>query len=314
MTSTIVRFPATQGHELAARLEMPAGKPRAYALFAHCFTCSKDSKGAAFISQALAARGIAVLRFDFTGLGQSGGDFADSSFSSNIDDIVCAAALSRRRTMRRRRSSSATASAARRCSRRRSGSRKRARWRRSARPYDPRHVEHLIRNKEELLAKGEATVDIGGRPFHVRKRFPRRPRAARPVEDDRLAPQGAPHPALAARYDRADRQRREDLHGREAPQELRLARRRRSPAHEGRRRRLRRGSRRRVGVALSRTRSRTKSFRACASSKRARASSRRTSTPAAIDCAPTSRYRSAARTRARVPTTCCSRRSARALR
>src|SRR3954451_22306905 len=91
MPSTIVRFPATQGHELAARLDMPPGAPRAYAIFAHCFTCSKDSKGAAYIGQALAARGIAVLRFDFTGLGQSGGDFADSNFSSNIEDIVCAA-------------------------------------------------------------------------------------------------------------------------------------------------------------------------------------------------------------------------------
>src|SRR5687767_7109624 len=91
MTSTVLRFPATQGHALAARLEMPAGKPRAYAVFAHCFTCSKESKGAAFISQALAGRGIAVLRFDFTGLGQSGGDFSETSFSSNIDDIVCAA-------------------------------------------------------------------------------------------------------------------------------------------------------------------------------------------------------------------------------
>ncbi len=91
MPSTIVRFPATQGHELAARLEMPAGAPRAYAVLAHCFTCSKDSKGAAYIAQALAGRGIAVLRFDFTGLGQSGGEFAESSFSSNIDDGVCAA-------------------------------------------------------------------------------------------------------------------------------------------------------------------------------------------------------------------------------
>lgn len=170
MPSTIVRFPATQGHELAARLEMPAGRPRAYAIFAHCFTCSKDSKGAAFISQALAGRGIAVLRFDFTGLGQSGGDFADSSFSSNVDDIVCAA-----RYLKENHSApqilighslggAAVLAAADRIPEARAlatlGS-----------PYDPRHVEHLIRNKEELLAKGEATVDIGGRPFHVRREF-----------------------------------------------------------------------------------------------------------------------------------------------
>src|SRR5690348_14503508 len=93
MASIALRIPASQGHELAARLEMPAGSPRAYALFAHCFTCSKDSKAAAYIGQALAARGIAVLRFDFTGLGSSGGAFADSTFSANIDDIVVAASF-----------------------------------------------------------------------------------------------------------------------------------------------------------------------------------------------------------------------------
>src|SRR5688572_7740997 len=91
MPSTPFSFPATQGHTLAARLDLPAGEPRAYAIFAHCFTCSKDSRAAVYISQALAARGIAVLRFDFTGLGTSGGDFSDSTFSSNIDDVVRAA-------------------------------------------------------------------------------------------------------------------------------------------------------------------------------------------------------------------------------
>src|SRR5689334_20134268 len=91
MTSKTVHFPATGGHALAGRLDMPAGKPRAFALLAHCFTCSKDAKGAAYISQALAGRGIAVLRFDFTGLGQSEGEFGSSTLSSNLDDIACAA-------------------------------------------------------------------------------------------------------------------------------------------------------------------------------------------------------------------------------
>src|SRR3954470_22048508 len=91
MASRAIVFPASQGHQLAGRLELPAGAPRAWAIFAHCFTCSKESKAAAYISQALAARGIAVLRFDFTGLGMSGGQFADSTFSSNIDALVCAA-------------------------------------------------------------------------------------------------------------------------------------------------------------------------------------------------------------------------------
>src|SRR5437763_2047112 len=91
MTTTTVSFRNTQGQELAARLDLPAAEPRAYAIFAHCFTCSKDSKAAAYISQSLAARGIAVLRFDFTGLGASGGEFPASSFSSNLDDLASAA-------------------------------------------------------------------------------------------------------------------------------------------------------------------------------------------------------------------------------
>ena len=83
-----VTFPGAFGHELAARLDRPRQTPRAYALFAHCFTCSKDLKATARISRALVERGIAVLRFDFTGLGESEGDFADTNFSSNLEDLV----------------------------------------------------------------------------------------------------------------------------------------------------------------------------------------------------------------------------------
>src|SRR5262249_56995070 len=84
-------FPGAFGTALAARLDAPAAAPAAYALFAHCFTCSKESKAAATISAALAERGIAVLRFDFTGLGGSEGDFANTHFSSNVDHLVSAA-------------------------------------------------------------------------------------------------------------------------------------------------------------------------------------------------------------------------------
>lgn len=84
-------FPGYDGSQLAARLELPPGAPRAYAVFAHCFTCSKDIFAAARIAQALAARGIAVLRFDFTGLGASEGEFANTNFSSNVADLVAAA-------------------------------------------------------------------------------------------------------------------------------------------------------------------------------------------------------------------------------
>lgn len=83
--------------ELAGLLDWPAGPPRAFALFAHCFTCSKDTIAAARIARGLAAAGIAVLRIDFTGLGDSAGDFADTTFSTNIEDLVLAADFLRAR-------------------------------------------------------------------------------------------------------------------------------------------------------------------------------------------------------------------------
>ena len=95
MDSLKVTFDGPDGAPLAARLEMPGLAPAAFALFAHCFTCGKDSSAAVRIARALAARGIAVLRFDFTGLGQGGGDFANTNFSSNIADLVAAAAYLR---------------------------------------------------------------------------------------------------------------------------------------------------------------------------------------------------------------------------
>ena len=85
------QFTGSEGQQLAAALELPEGEPLAYALFAHCFTCGKDVLAAKRIAVALAAKGIAVLRFDFTGLGSSEGDFANSTFSSNVADLVRAA-------------------------------------------------------------------------------------------------------------------------------------------------------------------------------------------------------------------------------
>lgn len=171
MTSTALRFPGAQGQELAARLEMPAGEPLAFALFAHCFTCSKDTKAAAYISQALSARGIAVLRFDFTGLGMSGGEFADSNFSSNIEDLVAAADFLRNRheapalLIGHSLGGAAVLASAAQVPEARAVATIGA-------PFDPRHVAHLLQGKsEELASKGEARVDIGGRPFLVRKQF-----------------------------------------------------------------------------------------------------------------------------------------------
>lgn len=85
-----IEFPGRNG-ALAGALELPATTPRGYALFAHCFSCGKNSLAASRISRALAELGIAVLRFDFTGLGGSEGDFANSHFTSNIEDLVAAA-------------------------------------------------------------------------------------------------------------------------------------------------------------------------------------------------------------------------------
>src|ERR1700749_4427093 len=85
------QFTGEGGHQLAAALDPPEAPPIAYALFAHCFTCGKDVLAAKRIAVALAAKGIATLRFDFTGLGSSEGDFANSTFSSNVADLVHAA-------------------------------------------------------------------------------------------------------------------------------------------------------------------------------------------------------------------------------
>ena len=171
MPSEPIRFLAPQGHELAARLELPAAEPRAYALFAHCFTCSKDSKAATFISRALAARGIAVLRFDFTGLGMSGGDFTESNFSSNVGDLLAATNYLRKHyrapqlLVGHSLGGAAMLAAAHDIAEAHAvaiiGT-----------PYDPKHIEHLfVTSKKQILAAGEAKVDIGGRPFTIRKQF-----------------------------------------------------------------------------------------------------------------------------------------------
>ncbi len=171
MPSTSLQFPGSSGALLAARLDLPEGTPRACALFAHCFTCSKDSKAATFVAQALAARGIAVLRFDFTGLGMSGGEFAASSFSSNIADLAAAARFLEEKQLSPAllvgHSLGGTAVLA--AAAGLPGARAVATI---GSPFDPAHVEHLLRHgKDRVLAEGEAEVDIGGRPFRVRREF-----------------------------------------------------------------------------------------------------------------------------------------------
>ena len=88
MQTETVRFEGSEGQALAGRIDHPAGEPRGWAIVAHCFTCSKQSFGALRVAKGLAERGIGVLRFDFTGLGESDGDFTGSGFSSNVADLV----------------------------------------------------------------------------------------------------------------------------------------------------------------------------------------------------------------------------------
>ena len=92
MKSERLRFPGGQAYQLEGRLDLPdAGPPLAYAIFAHCFGCTKNLKSITYLDRALTDAGIGVLRFDFTGLGESGGDFADTNFSTNVWDVVAAA-------------------------------------------------------------------------------------------------------------------------------------------------------------------------------------------------------------------------------
>ena len=171
MTSQLISFENTAGEKLAARLDMPPdGVPVAFALFAHCFTCSKDLRAVSTLSKALTREGIAVLRFDFTGLGASDGDFSESNFSSNISDIVAAAEwLSANHSgpqilVGHSLGGSAVLHAASEITTVRAIATIGA-------PFAPSHVEKLLGNRSEITENGFADVHIGGRPFRVREQF-----------------------------------------------------------------------------------------------------------------------------------------------
>lgn len=164
-------FPNSNGDTLSGKLDLPDGKPRAYALFAHCFTCSKDIIAPHTISKALTQNGIAVLRFDFTGLGSSQGDFANTNFSSNVDDLLSAckhlgeryrspellighslggAAVLKAAASLPRVKAVATVGA----------------------PSSIEHVTHLFNDDiEEIEKEGEAEVNLAGRKFTIKKQF-----------------------------------------------------------------------------------------------------------------------------------------------
>lgn len=171
MPSEKIRFSGSTGARLTARLDRPEGGTAAWALFAHCFTCSKDLKAVVNLSRALNGAGLAVMRFDFTGLGESEGDFADTSFVSNVEDLVAAA-----RFLETEHSApqllvghslggaavlqatvaipSAVAVAT------------------IGAPADPSHVERLLTGSvEKIREEGEAEVVLAGRPFRIGRKF-----------------------------------------------------------------------------------------------------------------------------------------------
>ena len=171
MKSEKATFTGAGGDRLAARLESPPGEIRAYALFAHCFTCSKDIFAASRIAAALAANGIATLRFDFTGLGASGGDFANTDFSSNVGDLVAAADWLRAEhrapsiLIGHSLGGAAVLAAA-------EAVEEAAGIVTIGAPSDPGHVSHLFQDDIAAIERdGEADVRIAGRPFRIRRQF-----------------------------------------------------------------------------------------------------------------------------------------------
>ncbi|MEQ8330759.1 MAG: alpha/beta fold hydrolase [Longimicrobiales bacterium] len=172
MSTIRLTFPGAEGHELAARLELPAdGEPAAFAVFAHCFTCSKNLKAAVNLTRALAERGLGVLRFDFTGLGESEGDFRDTNFSSNVADLVAAARFLEERYeapqlfVGHSLGGAAVLLAAAEVASVRAVATLGA-------PADPAHVlHHVAEDADAIRQRGQATVSIGGRPFQVKAQF-----------------------------------------------------------------------------------------------------------------------------------------------
>lgn len=166
-----ILFKNNQGQNLAAILELPETKPQAFAIFAHCFTCNKNLTAVYNIGKALNKQNIAVFRFDFTGLGESEGDFADTNFSSNVEDLIAAsdylaghysapsllighslggAAVLFVKSQLSSIKAVATIGA----------------------PSNPDHVSHLFANEISNIEEfGVAELSIGGRPFKIKKQF-----------------------------------------------------------------------------------------------------------------------------------------------
>ncbi|MEJ6388217.1 bifunctional alpha/beta hydrolase/OsmC family protein [Gymnodinialimonas ulvae] len=160
-------FPGHSGDQLAARLDLPEGPHLATALLAHCFTCGKDIMAARRIAARLAAQGIAVLRFDFTGLGHSGGEFENTSFTSNVDDLVAAAdALTARGMAPALIIGHSLGGAAVLRAAGQIPSIKAVTT--IAAPFDPEHVTHNFNDAlDDIVAQGSGEVILGGRPIRI---------------------------------------------------------------------------------------------------------------------------------------------------
>ncbi len=171
MTQQRIEFRGAHGAKLSGRLDVPGGPIRAYALFAHCFTCGKDVFAASRISRALTEHGVAVLRFDFTGLGASDGEFANTNFSSNVADLVAAANYLRQDhrapavLIGHSLGGAAVLAAAVHVPEARAVVT-------IAAPSDPSHVAGLFGDQlGQIEAHGEAEVMLAGRSFRIKRQF-----------------------------------------------------------------------------------------------------------------------------------------------
>jgi esterase/lipase len=166
-----VKFTSLANNELAARLELPEGEPKAYALFAHCFTCNKNLSAVKNIGRALTDKGIAVLRFDFTGLGESEGEFSNTNFSSNVQDLHAAYTFLQLNyeaptiIIGHSLGGAAVVFAAAQLTGIKAVVTVGA-------PSNPKHVANLFKNDiKEINEQGEANLEIGGREFKIKKQF-----------------------------------------------------------------------------------------------------------------------------------------------
>jgi alpha-beta hydrolase superfamily lysophospholipase len=170
-SSQRLTFPGAEGDSLDARLELPGDEPSAYALLAHCFTCGKDIKAASTVARGLAEAGIAVMRIDFTGLGSSDGDFANTNFSTNVDDLVAAARYLRERgqgpglMVGHSLGGAAVLAAAGRLD-------EPCAVATIAAPFDPAHVRRLLGSDAARIEReGETTVTLAERSFTIKRQF-----------------------------------------------------------------------------------------------------------------------------------------------